>query len=267
MHRSGTSLITQWLHRCGLFVGERLFPPGMGNVDGHFEDMDFLELHESFLRRRKLPISGFITDHIEDVTTMEKKELEKLIDRRKREHSEWGWKEPRTCLFFDVYRDIVPEAYYFVIVRDYKSTVNSMLYKDHKFLIQKINRKRGLSRIKWKLFKNLTEEEFYKKHAETYLKVWINYYEKILYHINLLPGDTFLVTNLNSLLQYDEYILNRVNSQWEFSLQYIPFIEVYKNELITEPKNINDYVKDISLLNKAKRIQEIISKFCVMQSI
>jgi hypothetical protein len=60
MHRSGTSLISQWLSHCGLHLGERLLGPGIGNAEGHFEDLDFLEFHEQILA----PAHQFIvTDH------------------------------------------------------------------------------------------------------------------------------------------------------------------------------------------------------------
>ena len=59
MHRSGTSLITQWLQRCGLFIGDSLEGPGVGNVQGHFEDIDFLQLHQELLLKKKLSIKWF----------------------------------------------------------------------------------------------------------------------------------------------------------------------------------------------------------------
>jgi len=36
MHRSGTSLITQWLKNCGLSVGDSLHGADVGNAEGHF---------------------------------------------------------------------------------------------------------------------------------------------------------------------------------------------------------------------------------------
>jgi len=42
MHRSGTSLISQWLNRCGLNLGENMIGASSGNVEGHFEDIDFI---------------------------------------------------------------------------------------------------------------------------------------------------------------------------------------------------------------------------------
>ena len=52
MHRSGTSLITNWLYRCGLQIGEHLLEPGEGNVEGHFEDVEFLKIHEEILESK-----------------------------------------------------------------------------------------------------------------------------------------------------------------------------------------------------------------------
>ena len=42
MHRSGTSVVAQWLSRSGLFIGDSLLGPNVGNEQGHFEDADFL---------------------------------------------------------------------------------------------------------------------------------------------------------------------------------------------------------------------------------
>ena len=51
MHRSGTSLTSNWLHQCGLFLGENLIGPDIGNKFGHFENEDFLHLHVQTLRQ------------------------------------------------------------------------------------------------------------------------------------------------------------------------------------------------------------------------
>lgn len=58
MHRSGTSLITHWLYRCGLEIGDTLFGPGLGKSEGRFEDVDFYNLHLEILRENKHHHSG-----------------------------------------------------------------------------------------------------------------------------------------------------------------------------------------------------------------
>ncbi|MBS1528172.1 MAG: hypothetical protein JST19_21175, partial [Bacteroidetes bacterium] len=58
MHRSGTSLVTNWLYHCGLQVGENLLGKNAGNEEGHFEDTEFLKLHEEILAANGLPDTG-----------------------------------------------------------------------------------------------------------------------------------------------------------------------------------------------------------------
>ena len=61
MGQSGTSVITQWINKCGLPVGDELLGPAMGNVEGHFKEMDFLKIHEAILISNNLPSTGLIS--------------------------------------------------------------------------------------------------------------------------------------------------------------------------------------------------------------
>ena len=63
MHRSGTSLITHWLNECGLQLGDDFLGAGLGNVDGHYEDLEFLKLHEEILEANNLPATGLMEDY------------------------------------------------------------------------------------------------------------------------------------------------------------------------------------------------------------
>ena len=49
MHRSGTSLTASILGSAGLHLGDSLVPAGHGNAEGHFEDLEFVELHRAAL--------------------------------------------------------------------------------------------------------------------------------------------------------------------------------------------------------------------------
>ncbi|XHR95888.1 hypothetical protein ACFJIV_04105 [Mucilaginibacter sp. UC70_90] len=79
MHRSGTSLITQWLSKCGLQTGEKLVPGGYGNVEGHFEDIEFLKMHEEILAGHNLPTTGLTVEHVAQFTLYERKSLKALL--------------------------------------------------------------------------------------------------------------------------------------------------------------------------------------------
>src|SRR3569833_408228 len=127
MHRSGTSLITNWLHHCGLQVGETLLGPDIGNKEGHFEDEEFLKMHEEILVGNGLAPSGLVHDKQLQIYEYQLEKLKAIIGIKEKRFDQWGWKEPRTCLFLDTYRELLPDAKYLIIIRDYESVVNSLL--------------------------------------------------------------------------------------------------------------------------------------------
>ena len=51
MPRSGTSLVTQLLHRAGLDLGERqdLMPASENNTDGYWENLRFVHINDRLL--------------------------------------------------------------------------------------------------------------------------------------------------------------------------------------------------------------------------
>ncbi len=257
MHRSGTSMITQWLYRCGLFIGNNLIGPAIGNEQGHFEDEDFLRLHCKFLKKRNFPDSGFIYKNSRQfqLSELEKMELKGTIETKSLRHEEWGWKEPRTTLFLDDYSQLIPGAFYVVVVRSFNATVNSLIVRQYKMEQKKYQTKKGLSRLKWKWFKIKSLDKMYAKETERYLKIWIYYYERILQHIHSLPKDRFMVVNYNELKQDDNYFFSKLKNEWNFSLSYMPFSKVYEDNLLSKERNIRNYITNPDLEARAKAIE------------
>src|SRR3712207_1291125 len=132
MHRSGTSLVAQWLCKCGLQIGDRLAGPGSGNVEGYFEDLDFLRLHESILINNKLPSTGLITKALMEIDKDSITGLQSLLQFKSNLYQQWAWKEPRTCLFLKQYSNLLPDAKYIVLIRDFNDVVDSLIRRDFK---------------------------------------------------------------------------------------------------------------------------------------
>ena len=59
MHRSGTSLTTSLLQSAGVHIGDRLMNGGNGNTKGHFEDLDFVDLHRQSLEQQGISREGW----------------------------------------------------------------------------------------------------------------------------------------------------------------------------------------------------------------
>jgi hypothetical protein len=258
MHRSGTSVVTQWLNRCGLFVGTNLVGPGIGNLQGHFEDEDFLRIHQKFLRKRNFPESGFVYKRSIELSELEKMELRGLITSKSRKHEEWGWKEPRTSLFLNGYAELVPAAFYVIVVRNFNATINSLVTRQFNMERKKIQEKKGLSRLKWILFKRRSLDKMFQKETNRYLKIWIHYYENILQHIRSVPNERLIIVNYAQLNFRDEDLFSRIKNDWNFSLNYSPFKKLYNPGLLSEVRDVKQYIKNKELEKKAMAIEETI---------
>lgn len=256
MHRSGTSVTAQWLYRCGLFMGETLVGPGIGNEDGHFEDADFLQLHETLLRSRNLPGTGLTDAGMPLLTETETARVNSIIERKNNALAQWGWKEPRTCLFLNTYNQMLPGAFYFVVVRNYNDTVNSLVTREYKIQEEKIGRKKGLSKLKWRLFKSKSMEQLMQEQAENFLRTWINYYEHILFHIALLPPERLVVISCPQLLHRDKAIFAKITQQWGLQLSFCSFNSIFKQHYISAPHTVDGYIKNKPLLAKARALEE-----------
>jgi len=262
MHRSGTSLITNWLHHCGLQVGECLLEANESNKDGHFEDVEFLKIHEEILAGNGLTPSGLIFDKELKVSEYQLEKLKAIIRVKMRHFNQWGWKEPRTCLFLDTYHDLLPGAKYLIIVRDYLSVVNSLLKRVFDDMDRSYKRRSFFTRLKWTLFRKAQKRrKLYHTQAEYYVKVWIEYNLHILNMLRLLRSEEYLVVNYSLLQKNDKQVFNYLKTIWGFDLKYFSFRNVYKESLISRVADLEPFIKDASLLAEAKNIENEFKKY------
>lgn len=263
MHRSGSSVIAQWLHKCGLHLGESLIGPEIGNTEGHFEDVDFLSIHEEYLMLNNLPDSGFTESIVRDLTLYQKEKLKAIIALKNRFHSEWGWKEPRTCLFLNIYKELLPNAYYLFILRDYKYIVSSLINRLYKIKENIYKEKKFSSRLWWKIKRQFKKRALYKQHAEEYLKVWLTYSNEMLNHIEHLSANQYIVIDVSTLINNDKKVFLHLTNTWKFFLEYHSFNEVYQNKYISKPVNIEPFVANKSLFTKANNLQNKLREYCI----
>lgn len=119
MHRSATSLTAAALQAAGLSIGERLMGPFPGNPRGHFEDLDFVEIHREALQSQDLPEHGLIAEGGPLVLPSSCiHHAEAIIAARRASNRPWGFKDPRTVLFLDSWQALLPEAHWLFLFRD-----------------------------------------------------------------------------------------------------------------------------------------------------
>jgi len=116
MHRSGTSLTADLLRRVGVNLGDRLLPGSRGNIRGHFEDLEILEFHREILRSQGFHPDGWVRQSEIPVPETFVEPAREIIGK-KSQSSLWGWKEPRTSLFLEFWRELLPEAGFIFVYR------------------------------------------------------------------------------------------------------------------------------------------------------
>ncbi|MEN7549598.1 hypothetical protein AAG747_16865 [Rapidithrix thailandica] len=262
MHRSTTSLTGQWLKKCGLNIGDRLLGGGTGNEKGHYEDLDFFDLHRQILSHNNLPeggvmfpeekqfnFQGFENIHL---TEYHKKKAQSLIDLKNSLYPQWGWKEPRTCLFLSTYLSILPKGKYLYLFRDYKEVVSSMIQRDIKH-----NKKLYYSMKlgKWRFFLKVRElnEKVYQDY-NIHLSAWIHYNKCALNSLKSSLSDNWLVLENKDLVNHDKKVYDKLTN-WGFKLDYHPLKNIFDAKMLTN-KDYLEFDYDPSLKEEADNLMK-----------
>ena len=134
MHRSGTSLLASLLQSAGLHLGERLLPPSQANQPGYFEDVDFIGLHD----RALIDLGRSMYDPPESTGAFEGDVLDdaQSLLARSADQCPWGWKDPRSVLFLEQWRQLAPDAQFVFVYRHPAQVLHSL-------------RRRGDAELQW----------------------------------------------------------------------------------------------------------------------
>jgi hypothetical protein len=255
MHRSGTSLISHWLHDCGLQIGESLLEGGKGNEEGHFEDLEFLKMHEEILTRKGCDAAGLHAPFDVVPTPYEKAKMQAIISVKNTCFTQWGWKEPRTCLFLSTYTELLPNAKYLVVLRSYQDVVHSLIRRDLAHIEERYRARGPLHRWFWRhIARPGRLRRHRQKHAERYLQAWLTYNEKILEALDGLPESHYLVVSYQMMRQRSDEVFRFLSSHWRFRLHYENFATVFKNELISKQSDGLPVLANEALLQRANGV-------------
>ena len=241
MHRSGTSLVANWLHECGLFLGENLYGASEFNPHGYYEDIDFINFHKRALVEHGLHPSGHEREYIrsESLSKEEVRRMQSFLIEKSREEP-WGWKDPRSCLFLDAYRTACPNARYLVVIRHYAEIVASLVRRD-------IAYNSTISRLCQTLGFSFIEELLIWRHGSYYLEIVNYYYECLIQHCEAL-GSNVIVLLIDDFLEKDRSLFHLI-VKYGYPLRYVPAKTVMDAALLSKHKKVR--FADKTLLDKA----------------
>ena len=114
------------LQSAGVNVGNRLMAPTPANPQGYFEDLDFVEFHMRALRANGRAENGIFADGRISVPETLVDEARAIAAARAHLHEPWGWKDPRTVLFLELWQRLLPNAAHAFLFRSPWEVVDSL---------------------------------------------------------------------------------------------------------------------------------------------
>lgn len=220
MHRSGASLLANWLMECGLDIGIR-------RTSRH-EDRDFLEFHELLLEYNG---SSMFTG-IDRTLSYDKylySKAKSILFLKNILSDQWGVKQPRASLFLGLWREVNSgKTYYITIVRDFWEVVSSM------YCLQ-VRRLKNKTKDPVMLKKKLSELEKRKQEFHNlYLSMWIRYNEELINHYELTEKGNHVFIWMEDFLTSDKQLFDYITSKWSFDFSYVPVSDLYKPSMLHE---------------------------------
>ncbi len=182
MHRSGTSVVSSLVYRLGIHLGDDLLGSSYSNPSGHFEDLDFLDIHDAILKD-----AGGDWDSPPDIERLRKSfkkhegDIDSILFRKAFRGNRWGWKEPRTSLLLPFYRRKLPDMKIIYCQRDAEEVAASLQNRN--------------------------------KFSRAYAKKLTNFYEEsINYCLKSDPGLHVLVVKYSEIIEIPDNVALRICS-------------------------------------------------------
>jgi len=129
-HRSGTSMLTRLLHRCGLYLGPKdaLMPPQADNPDGFWEHLGFVGLNDELLDALggAWDLPPKTNENLSDERLDPLRMKARLLIEGFPSAQIWGWKDPRNSLTLPFWEDLLPGLKTLMIVRNPLEVAYSM---------------------------------------------------------------------------------------------------------------------------------------------
>ena len=237
-HRSGTSVTARLLDRAGLFLGYDLDPPSPSNPYGLFEDREIQRLHNAILldngstwqvSRRFLPV----------INPTRWGQLRDLIERRESEHELWGFKEPRTCLFLEIWKNILPRAKSLIVFRHFSDSAYSLERRAANELFAGV-RDPAIHRRFW-------------QEPDLALRIWLTHNEALLTFAERHPADVMAVSM--QTLRGGFPLVGQLNDRWGLGLDDLGFEEVF-DEKVTSSRPGRPTLYDAGLAERLERTMD-----------
>lgn len=255
MHRSGTSMTANWLHHCGLNLGDSYIPADVGNKHGYYEDKEIVRFHKEIIRENNLKDDVHIHDELKfDESQEEKAKI--LFSKKCQSEDLIVWKDPRTCLTIDLWNEIIGETYAIVLFRHFDEVVDSLVRRKAKAEKKRRNFIQGY-------FNYLTRSKYSKKYfTNSLLESWVFHNQKIIEYLETKKAEEVVVFNPNQLKNQSKEIFHDIDTKFNLGLSYFSFEKIFDKKSYKTDRPNYDYAPDT-----LKRAEMIFKKLNSLRTI
>lgn len=209
-HRSGTSLTAQLLDRAGLFLGDELLRADESNRYGHYEDLEVKAIHEHILANSGL---DWRVDRavLPAMTERNWGEVSAFVDGRRIEHEFWGFKDPRVCMFLQVWKYVLPDAKFLAVYREPAGSVDSLKRRHSSQLFSESG--------------PLEKHRSFFEQPDLAPRMWLVHNRETLKFAHAYPEDTMVASF--EMIQAGFPLVWALNRRWNLGLKEVPTFEVF----------------------------------------
>lgn len=245
-HRSGTSLLTQLLHRAGLFVGDDLLGAMPSNPYGHFEDREVLELHREILEDHG---KGWQVDSPTafSISPAQWGRMSDFVQKRMAQHQDWGFKEPRTCLFLGAWKYLLPQARFVVVYRDPGECVRSLETRHAREYLEESG--------------PLTDHARFFREPDHGLKLWDTYNRAVIAFVRAHLDDSLVLPF--AYLSEGYPVIERVNERFGSALDEVSTSSVF-DARVTGARTNPQWVHDPMVAARVRRTWQQLEELSVL---
>jgi len=117
MHKSGTTLVSQVLHHSNISMGE--FDENVSYDGGNkYERESALQLDMDILGVDDYEVLELARPKSPRMTVDQRQRMRDIIERNEGNHADWGFKDPRACLLFELWEEELPDHRIIAVFRD-----------------------------------------------------------------------------------------------------------------------------------------------------
>jgi hypothetical protein len=206
------------LANAGLFIGDELLGANRSNPYGHFEDIEVFDLHNAILADNGMDWQVDVS-FIPHISKRRWRKLQNFVEKRQTNHAVWGFKDPRVCLFLQVWKYLIPDLKVVGLYRDFADVTYSL-------------RRRHSENIFLNLPSRRVDSLFWDK-PDVALRMWLVHNKGILRFMDAYPEDSLLISHADLVKGYP--IIRVLNREWGLRLKDVSVFDVYDSKLFEKP--------------------------------